>query len=120
MLCYAILRCGAVTHLQSRHLATNESFNSFNRSYCTRPSSYYNELQNDLVKRMRNVVEHLSDDAVEPDSPDYPGLAGLAAVLVEDRYLKHKDKEVRLHTVLACVEIFYMVSTLRVLQLINA
>jgi hypothetical protein len=60
---------------------------------------------------MRAVVEHLSDEAVEPDSPDYPGLAGLAAVLVEDRYLKHKDKDVRLHTVLACVEIFYMVST---------
>jgi hypothetical protein len=59
---------------------------------------------------MRTVVEHLSDEAVEPDSPDYPGLAGLAALLVEDRYLKHKDKEVRLHTVLACVEIFYMVS----------
>jgi hypothetical protein len=54
-------------------------------------------------------VEHLSDESVEPDSPDYPGLAGLAAALVEDRYLKHKDKEVRLHTVLACVEIFYMV-----------
>lgn len=64
--------------------------------------------QNDLVKRMRHVVNELGDDAVEPDSPDYPGLAGLAAVLVEDRYLKHKDKEVRLHTVLACVEIFYM------------
>ena len=59
---------------------------------------------------MRNVVEHLSDEAVEPDSPDYPGLAGLAATLVEDRYLKHKDKDVRLHTVLACVEVFYVVS----------
>ena len=59
---------------------------------------------------MRQVVHDLCDEAVEPDSPDYPGLAGLAAVLVEDRYLKHKDKEVRLHTVLACVEIFYMVS----------
>ena len=68
--------------------------------------------QKDLVRRMRAVVEHLSDEAVEPDSPDYPGLAGLAAVLVEDRYLKHKDKEVRLHTVLACVEIFYMVSVI--------
>lgn len=67
-------------------------------------------LQQDLVKRMRNVVEHLSDEAVEPDSPDYPGLAGLAATLVEDRYLKHKDKDVRLHTVLACVEVFYVVS----------
>lgn len=63
---------------------------------------------------MRHVVRDLCDEAVEPDSPDYPGLAGLAAVLVEDRYLKHKDKEVRLHTVLACVEIFYMVSTVTV------
>jgi len=64
--------------------------------------------KNDLVRRLRTVVEHLSDEAVEPDSPDYPGLAGLAAALVENCYLKHKDKEVRLHTVLACVEIFYM------------
>jgi hypothetical protein len=55
-------------------------------------------------------VEALSDEDVEANSPDYPGLAGLAAALVEDRLLNHRDKEVRLHTVLACMEIFYLVS----------
>jgi len=61
------------------------------------------------VKRLRNIVEALSDDNVEVDSPEYPGLARLANDLVEDRYLKHKDKEVRLYTVLACMEIFRVV-----------
>lgn len=61
------------------------------------------------MKRLRNIVEALSDDNVEVDSPEYPGLARLANDLVEDRYLKHKDKEVRLYTVLACMEIFRVV-----------
>lgn len=61
------------------------------------------------MKRLRNIVEALSADNVEVDSPEYPGLARLANDLVEDRYLKHKDKEVRLYTVLACMEIFRVV-----------
>ena len=52
----------------------------------------------------------LENDDVEPLSPDYPGLNALAAILVHDNYLEHRDKEVRLHTVLACVEIFTVVS----------
>ncbi len=63
------------------------------------------------MNRLSEVNKELQDDNVEPNSPDYPGLAGLAAVLVENRYLKHKDKEVRLLTVLACMEIFAKVCT---------
>ena len=66
--------------------------------------------QNDLVKRLRNVVEQLQDPAVEPNSPDFPGLASLANVLVADQFINHRDKDVRLHTVLACMEIFAVVS----------
>lgn len=64
--------------------------------------------KNDLVRRLRKVGDALADEDVEPNSPDYPGLGGLAAVLVEDKYLKHRDKEVRLYTVLACIEILYL------------
>lgn len=61
------------------------------------------------MRRLRKVVDALSDEDVEPNSPNYPGLGGLSAVLVEDTYLKHRDKEVRLYTVLACIEILYLV-----------
>ena len=64
------------------------------------------------------MVRALSNDLVEANSPEYPGLAGLAAMLVEDRFLNHRDKEVRLHTVLACMDIFSLVS--RVLLLLIA
>ena len=64
-----------------------------------------------MVKRLRNVVEQLQDPAVEPNSPDFPGLASLANVLVADQFINHRDKDVRLHTVLACMEIFAVVSS---------
>ena len=67
--------------------------------------------QNDLVKRLRNVVEQLQDPAVEPNSPDFPGLGSLSNTLVADQYINHRDKDVRLHTVLACMEIFAVVSS---------
>jgi len=70
-------------------------------TYLERSSS-----KNDLLRRLRKIVEELEDDDIEPLSPDYPGLNGLANSLVQDKYLAHPDKEVRLHTVLACVEIF--------------
>ena len=54
------------------------------------------------------MENELQNDTVEPDSIEYPGLAGLASILVQDKYLNHRDKEVRLHTVLACMEIFYL------------
>ena len=73
--------------------------------------SYPTQRQNDLVKRLRNVVEQLQDPAVEPNSPDFPGLASLANVLVADQFINHCDKDVRLHTVLACMEIFAVVSS---------
>jgi hypothetical protein len=62
-----------------------------------------------LIRRLRNVGEALMDEDVEPNSPDYPGLGGLAAVLVENGFLEHRDKEVRLHTVLACMQLLEVV-----------
>ena len=62
-----------------------------------------------MIRRLRNVGEALKDDDVEPNSPDYPGLGGLAAVLVENGFLEHRDKEVRLHTVLACMQLLEVV-----------
>jgi sister-chromatid-cohesion protein PDS5 len=76
-----------------------------------------NELtQNDLLKRLKNITEHLSEEDVEPHSPHYPGLSSLATSLVSVHddddtsyiYLNHKDKDVRLHSVLACMELFYI------------
>lgn len=68
-------------------------------------------IQKDLIRRLLNVVEALKDEDVEPNSPDYPGLAGLAAKLVEDGlFLEHRDKEVRLHSVLACMHLLEVVS----------
>ena len=65
--------------------------------------------QKDLVSRLRNVANLLRQDKnVEADSPDYPGLAAMAACLVE-KWLGHKDKEVRLYTVLCCMELFEVV-----------
>jgi hypothetical protein len=55
-------------------------------------------------------VQSLNDPDVEPNSPDFPGLGGLSAVLIEDGFLEHRDKEVRLHTVLACMQILEVVS----------
>jgi hypothetical protein len=66
--------------------------------------------QKDLIRRLREVVEALKDPDVEPNSPDFPGLGGLSAVLIEDGFLEHRDKEVRLHTVLGCMQILEVVS----------
>ncbi len=55
------------------------------------------------------MIEALSDESVDPS---YPGLDGLALRLVavnekkNEGLLRHKDKEVRLYTVMACLEIF--------------
>ncbi|KAK1741948.1 sister chromatid cohesion protein PDS5 [Skeletonema marinoi] len=72
--------------------------------------------KNDLLKRLKNITEQLSDEDVEPHSPHYPGLSSLATSLVSVNddddtsyiYLNHKDKDVRLHSVLACMELFYI------------
>ncbi len=44
------------------------------------------------------------DENVEPDSADYPGLPALCQELV--KYMDHRDKQVRLYTVSACMELF--------------
>jgi hypothetical protein len=66
--------------------------------------------QKDLIRRLREIVQSLNDPDVEPNSPDFPGLGGLSAVLIDDGFLEHRDKEVRLHTVLACMQILEVVS----------
>ena len=68
------------------------------------------------LRRVSDILRH--DEQVEADSSECPGLAALAASLVSD-FLEHKDKEVRLYTVLCCMEIFSLVrqsppATLRV------
>jgi len=59
----------------------------------------------DLVLRLRKILRVLrDDDNIEPDSDEYPGLAALCHSLT--RYVNHRDKEVRLYTVAACMELF--------------
>lgn len=91
----------------------------FHPFYCT---LYVFLLQKDLVRRLRNLVHvlRISDDdddnnnndqpVVEADSPEWPGLNATAHALVHT-YLHHSDKDVRLYSVLACVEIMTIVSS---------
>lgn len=57
------------------------------------------------------------DETAEVDNSEFPGLASLVDCLVKKDYLEHKDKEVRLHTVLCCMEIFAVVSIFTALVL---
>jgi len=60
----------------------------------------------DLVVRLRTILHCLREDEnVEPDDPsNYPGLAALCHALT--KFVNHRDKEVRLYTVAACMELF--------------
>ena len=62
------------------------------------------------MRRLRNLVLVLRSDEIEAESAEWPGLAAVAHTLVH-QYLHHADKEVRLYTVLACVDILTIVST---------
>lgn len=76
-----------------------------------RPSFYSHivrRLQKDLVRRLRNLVEVLRADSVEVESPEWPGLAAVSHCLVR-KFVNNADKEVRLYSCLACVEIFALV-----------
>ena len=67
--------------------------------------------KNDLVQRLQNVIEALSDESVDPS---YPGLDGLALRLTavnekkNESLLRHKDNEVRLYILMACFKTFAM------------
>ena len=66
------------------------------------------------MRRLRNLVHVLRDDdenevVVEVDSPEWPGLNATANLLVTSTYLHHADKDVRLYTVLACIEVLTIV-----------
>jgi hypothetical protein len=66
-------------------------------------------LQNDLIRRLRNLVNILRTDEVETESPEWPGLASVAQLLMSNDLLNYRDQEVRLFTVLASVEILTLV-----------
>jgi len=71
--------------------------------------SYSFNPQKDLVRRLRNLVGVLRGGDVEVESPEWPGLAAVSHALVRE-FVTHADKEVRLFSVLACIEIFGLVS----------
>lgn len=61
------------------------------------------------MKRLRDLVQLLrQDESIEADSPQFPGLAALCHALTN--FVDHRDKEVRLYTVSACMELFTIVS----------
>lgn len=58
-----------------------------------------------MIKRLRTIVHVLQhDETVDADSNDYPGLAALCLSL--SQFIDHKDKQVRMYTVAACMELF--------------
>lgn len=67
--------------------------------------------QTDLVRRLRNLIKVLQKEEVEIESAEWPGLTSVAETLVQKKYIDHADKEVRLHTVIACIEVLMIVSS---------
>lgn len=58
------------------------------------------------MRRLKALTDVLANDtSIEPDSDEWPGLASVAELLVRE-LVDHKDKEIRLYSVLACMEIF--------------
>jgi hypothetical protein len=67
-------------------------------------------LQKDLVLRLRILLEALlTDPNIEVDHNDFPLLPALATCLVQEQFLQHADKDVRLYTIQCCIEILGMV-----------
>lgn len=64
--------------------------------------------QNELLRRLVNVTEALSTLAEDVDPSTHPGLLSLSTSLVSPAILSHRDKDIRLHAVLAACEIFYL------------
>ena len=58
----------------------------------------------DLVRRLRTLIEVLREDE-DAEAEEWPGLAATAAVLQSKQYLEHKDKQVRLLSLHASLEI---------------
>jgi hypothetical protein len=58
-----------------------------------------------LIQRLRNILQVLQhDECIEADSLDYPGLAALCISL--NQFVDHRDKQVRMYAVSACMELF--------------
>ena len=55
------------------------------------------------------TVLHTDETIEANDVDEWPGLAAVAQVTA--KLLRHKDKQVRLYSTLACLEIFGIVST---------
>ena len=66
--------------------------------------------QKDLIRRLRQLVHVLRvDTTIEANHPTaWPGLAALTQVCA--LLLRHKDKLVRLHATVSCMELFFIVS----------
>jgi hypothetical protein len=56
-----------------------------------------------------NDEDDADAERVEVDSPEWPGLHATTQLLATSTYLHHTDKDVRLYTVLACIEILTIV-----------
>lgn len=74
------------------------------------PSLYPLCPQKDLIRRLRKLTTVLqTDESIEAnDSTEWPGVAALAQTCAS--LLRHKDKQVRLYSTLACMELFAIVS----------
>jgi len=68
--------------------------------------------QNELIRKLHAIVDTLSDKELDMDSPEASVLPTLAEALAGDKYLNHREKDVRLLCVLACMEIFYIYAPL--------
>jgi len=68
--------------------------------------------KNEILRRLTTITETLS--SLSDDDPDllspstHPGLLSLSTALVSPSILSHRDKDVRLHAVLAACELFYI------------
>jgi hypothetical protein len=59
-----------------------------------------------LIRKLHVIVDALSDDELDVDSSAATDLPELVEALADEKYLCHREKDVRLLCVLACMEIF--------------
>jgi hypothetical protein len=70
-------------------------------------------VQSDVIRRLHNVVSVLQKDAtIDPQDPaqgELPHLLELAQLLCQPKYLEDREKDVRLASLVACLEILGIV-----------
>jgi hypothetical protein len=71
------------------------------------------DVQSDVIRRLHNVVHVLQKDAtIDPQDPaqgELPHLLELAQLLCQPKYLEDREKDVRLASLVACLEILGIV-----------